>query len=497
MPITVTCPACQNTLKVKDEYAGKKGKCPKCQALMPIPALVGAAAPAAVAAKPVNREASRPAPKPATSVNSAPAPAAAPVNPTATTPAAKSADEVRAEILAAFGGQLQIPPVSFGRKLGTVFVLLVLALLPVGYWLLLAGLAGGLVWLWTSDAGKQLSFSLFWLAQLGGVFLLLCLLKPMFEPRRRRVQGYPVAPDQEKLLVEVVGKVCQQLNAPPPRKIVLECSTRLDADYGGLTGLLRRDATLTIGLPLLASLSVEQFVGLVAGQMAQYRRGAGCRATNLVREIDGWLWRSIFQRDRFDQWLSRMISRRPGFHSGTLLWPLWGIKLVAQAVLWVPMFIANTVASAVVRRTELDGDRCHARLVGGQTFADVLPRMRIIDYTWQGLLTELAFRHRDQSLPDSLPRQMQLQMVDMTPDLCAILLETAVKPEEKPFDSRPADSDRLAAVASEPKTGIFRCDQPASILLANFASTSRSMTWDYYVATFGSQLLKTALKKVG
>ena len=263
------------------------------------------------------------------------------------------------------------------------------------------------------------------------------------------------------MLTELVAKICEQVGAPPPNAIVLECSTRLAAEYrSGIIGWLRRDEVLTIGLPLMASLSVEQFAGLVAGQMAQFRRRAGCRATNAIRAINGWLWRSIYDDGRFDDWLKR-ATNRPGLNAGKLFFPLRGIKLVAQGVLWVPMFIGNTVASGLVKRTELDGDRCHARLAGGRNLAEVLPRLKIIDYTWQGLLAELAFRHRDQSLPDSLPQQMQLQMVDMTPDLCEILLETAVKPQEKPFDSRPRDADRLAAAASEPKTGVFHCDLAA------------------------------------
>ena len=37
MPITVTCEGCGKTLKVKEELAGKRGKCPACGALLTIP----------------------------------------------------------------------------------------------------------------------------------------------------------------------------------------------------------------------------------------------------------------------------------------------------------------------------------------------------------------------------------------------------------------------------------------------------------------------------
>ncbi len=37
MPIPVVCPGCQATFRVSDKYAGKKGPCPKCKAVISIP----------------------------------------------------------------------------------------------------------------------------------------------------------------------------------------------------------------------------------------------------------------------------------------------------------------------------------------------------------------------------------------------------------------------------------------------------------------------------
>lgn len=38
MAIEVTCPACHQTMMVKDSFAGKKGACPKCKAAVEVPA---------------------------------------------------------------------------------------------------------------------------------------------------------------------------------------------------------------------------------------------------------------------------------------------------------------------------------------------------------------------------------------------------------------------------------------------------------------------------
>jgi predicted Zn finger-like uncharacterized protein len=67
MPIRLTCPSCSATLSVKDEYAGRAVKCPKCGGV--IPASAGAPAPAA---------ASPPPSKPAPALPPEPAPAPPP-----------------------------------------------------------------------------------------------------------------------------------------------------------------------------------------------------------------------------------------------------------------------------------------------------------------------------------------------------------------------------------------------------------------------------------
>ena len=111
---------------------------------------------------------------------------------------------------------------------------------------------------------------------------------------------------------------------------------------------------------------------------------------NMIRGINRWFWQAIYGQSRFDQWLA-IVAERPHFHLAKLLLPLGGAKLVVRVALLVPMFIANTVAAAVVRRSELDADRCSVRLVGRKTFAAVLERVELVEFTWEGVIAELEF----------------------------------------------------------------------------------------------------------
>lgn len=74
MPIRLTCSACSKPMQAPDVAAGKRVKCPNCQAVVSVPMQAAAAAPAAVPARP----APPPVPPPAPPVPAAPAPAPVP-----------------------------------------------------------------------------------------------------------------------------------------------------------------------------------------------------------------------------------------------------------------------------------------------------------------------------------------------------------------------------------------------------------------------------------
>lgn len=509
MAIVVDCPHCKEKLSIKDEYAGRKGKCPKCQKPIQVPGtppVVGntstvvltkssVAAPKATSTVTTKTVATKTAPP--VPMQSGETVRAASATHVLSKPLANPED-TKQQVLASIQGKMTPPTVPLMRKLGTLLVLGVVILLPLFYIAAFAGLIYAMYWLLTSTSSyaQQLDSTIKLVAEIGIAVILVCLLKPLIEPRRKALGLVSLPPDQEALLNELVAKICEQIDAPRPGKIQTECSVRLAAESRRmLMGLFHRDVVLTVGVPLIACLSVEQLSGLMAGQMAQFRRRAGSRLTNTIRAINGWLWRSVYDDGRWDAWLRRVAERRH-FHLAKLLLPLRAIRMFANAALFVPMFIGNTIASSLVRTVELDSDRAGARLVGRETFAAALVRLGLIEFTWQGVLAELDYLHKNQQLPDSLPKQLALRMLDMTPELVAALRETVANPEEKPFDSRPSNEERLEATKEEPATGVMECRLPAQVLLADYEGLSQKITWEYYLPLFGSKLQKDSLTPV-
>jgi hypothetical protein len=323
---------------------------------------------------------------------------------------------------------------------------------------------------------------------------VLGLGKPLVVPTRRSLPRFSLDPSREKLLWAWVEQVARALGAPLPRAITLECST--DVRVRGAGGwLVHRPGELTLGLPLLACLKAEELGGLVARELAPYRRGAARGRVGLIRGLHGWVWRGVFEPDRWDQWLARK-TRRPGWHAGKCLLPLRVLAWCARAALFVPMFLADTLAGPIVRRSLLDAERCAAGPCGQRSWRSAVARERIAAFQWESLLAELDFLAREQRLPDSLPHELMQRMSQVTPELGTALLETVARPVEQLFDSRPDDAQRQAAVADADEQGPLSAGWPAWLLLHHGVEVARRLTWDLYRHQLGPRALQTQLTEV-
>ena len=205
---------------------------------------------------------------------------------------------------------------SAAYRLGLVVVAMAMLLLPLVY-LGLIVLAGLAVWwhltanLWILE-GRSGGF---WkiLAYLGpavaGVVVVFFLVKPVLARPERRREPVPLDRDAEPVLFAFIEQICRQVRAPVPRRVQVDCQVNASAGFlPRPLGLLRRDLVLTIGLPLVAGLSVRELGGVLAHEFGHFAQGGGMRLTALVRGINGWFGRVVYERDQWDDELERWAS---------------------------------------------------------------------------------------------------------------------------------------------------------------------------------------------
>src|SRR4029450_10901664 len=100
---------------------------------------------------------------------------------------------------------------------------------------------------------------------------------------------YSLTPQSDPVLFAFIARVCEQVKAPLPSRVDVDCRINASAHFRrGLWSLHSNDLVLTIGLPLVAGLTMEEFAGVLAHEFGHFAQGAGMRVTDVGRERGNW-----------------------------------------------------------------------------------------------------------------------------------------------------------------------------------------------------------------
>ncbi len=457
MPISVTCPQCSTTLKVKDELAGKRGKCPKCQGAVQIPAA------SAAETKPAPPFAPQPAKK--TSL---------------------SAEERRARVLGLLSGPMEKLSAPFSFRLRMFMAATATCLLPALYAVLVTLFLGGAV-MWFLYAPSIVGSGAVLLYGPVAVLLIigLALLKPLIAPRPAKGKVKSLARDKAPLLFEFVDKIAAALNAEGPKQITVDGNP----DFHGSRSHLH------IGLPLVACCTVDQLAGMIAHECGRHVKGTASGTASFVRGISHFFFRAVKQRDAWDESIyAATTSRRSVL--GKLLWPLRILFSLVKILLWPLMYLGQLFSGLLLQKTEFDADLCQIRLIGSGPYEATFRTLRVIDFAWKQVQADLVFQHKENQLPDNLPRQLESAVAQIPDEFRAGLAVEADTTETADFALMPAEKDRLAAAIAAASPGIYSCPLPATVLFDDFDSLAKDVTWDYYLVELGPPLERRFLQPV-
>ena len=523
MSIGVDCPGCQTSFQVDPKHAGKLGQCPHCRERVRVPHLKPAAPPVArpiptgraeppvkprpiidldddgeqtyglaseaatiVAARVRAAKAARVQAIAAAQLGSGDAPAMEPQ----VRPSGRHFRTPR-EILAGFRGAIEpVRPTSTYRAwIGIIAVVMVL--LPLVYLGLVAAVASAVCWhathnhvIFQSGGGHKLAVILYFAPIVAGVVVVAFMLKPLFARSGKQAQVRKLNPAKEPLLFAFVEGICDAVGAPMPTEIEVDCDVNAGARLVSWVFSPSRRLVLRIGLPLVAGLSLRQLTGVLAHEFGHFSQGAGMRLTVLVRTINLWFARVVYERDAWDQTLIRWSTRDAGV--GIIL------GLVIQAavwftrrVLWVLMHVGHLVSGFMSRQMEFDADRYETRMVGTKTFEATAVRLSDLGLAWQAAHNDLAAHWRERRLPDDLAKLLMLKDAEFSPEVRKAVRAEALARTTGLFDTHPCDSERIASSRLENSRGIFKLDGPASELFRDFEALSRAATFEYYKAQLG------------
>ncbi|WP_254507112.1 M48 family metallopeptidase [Anatilimnocola floriformis] len=502
MPITVICEDCSHQLVVGDQMAGKQGLCPNCKTVLTVPAQIDAAAQKAIGHSVATAGAH-------TAVRSVPVTtvtkhqsAVAPAAPAAAANDALQGPALRAAVMNGFRGSFPPVPTAHNYKLGMFLTASFMVLLPLVYLLVIFAVGGGVLWHLSNNhvmlhgvrgRGAMIVFAIYIAPAIIGAIIVAFMFKPFFAWPGRQGRTRSVTQQSDPLLFEFVEKICELVGSPRPRRIDVDCDINASASFrNGWLSLLGDDMVLRIGMPLAAGLSLQQFAGVLAHEFGHFSQGFGMRLTYVVRSINGWFTRVVFERDAWDEWLQEAAPSLDLRISWILYLAMAGIWL-SRRILWCLMYSGHLVAGYMLRQMEFDADRYEARLAGSETFGATCRQLRLLQFAWQGAQADLNTYSREGRLADNLPRLLMANLKQLPPEAKQAVEEIIAKEKGSLFDSHPPDQDRIASAQAEQAPGVFFSNLPATAIFGHFDAISRGVTEDLYRSIFGPDFQSTAM----
>jgi Zn-dependent protease with chaperone function len=410
-------------------------------------------------------------------------------------------------VLAQLDGHIEPVPISPVYRLGLILVAVVMILLPVIYVGLIALVGYGVYLHATNDtfllhggggrrsSGGSRGALLAYLGPLvtGGI-LLLFMIKPLFARRGKASNLKTLERAREPLLFEFVDRLCDVVGSRRPRRINVDCQVNASAGFsGGLLSLFGHNLVLTIGLPLAAGLNLRQLTGVLAHEFGHFAQGTAMRVSYIVRSINMWFARVVYERDRWDEQLDRWASDSGSAGIAIVLWVSKLMVWLTRRVLWALMQVGHAVSCFLLRQMEFDADRYEARVSGSDAFeqtARLLPQLSVAS---NGAFADLSQAWSERRLCDDLPALILHNAKDMSDEVRKKVEALVAEKKTGWFDTHPADADRIASARRENAPGLFTAEMPATVLFSDFPALCRETSQAFYRETLGPKFEQAAL----
>ncbi len=313
-----------------------------------------------------------------------------------------------------------------------------------------------------------------------GIILVFFMVKPFFARQAKGPEPLTLDPAKEPLLFAFVEKICGLVGAPVPSRIDVDC--QVNASAGLRRGLWSKDLVLTIGLPLASGMNMRQFAGVLAHEFGHFAQGAGMRLTYVIRKINFWFARVVYERDKWDVDLE-LSAKNADFRIGIVLHAARGCVWLTRRILWALMSAGHAISCFMLRQMEYDADSYEAKLAGSDVFESTASRLQILNVAAQCAYGDVRQSWTSNRLPESLPVLINHRASSLPPDVREKLANSQ-PPKTGWFDTHPCDVDRVNAARALNEPGVFRLDKPAAELFSNFNELSKAVTLHQYEKHF-------------
>ncbi len=402
------------------------------------------------------------------------------------------------EVISAFKGTITKPRTSIIYQLGLLVVTIATLLLPVLY-LGLVVLAAWGTYYWATEFrylltafrgggfyGLMFRFFMFGGPLFVGVVLTLFMIKLLFASAPKHSQPLALNPENEPVLFAFIRQICRTLQAPMPTRVDVDCDLNASASFrSGTFSFLRGDLVLPLGLPLVAGFNANQLAEVIAHEFGHFNQGLGMRLSYVIRRINAWFYRVIYERDSWDVTLDELAETEEFWVTvvvGFARLGVWFSRLILKLLMW----IGHLIGCFLIRQMEYDADASSIRLAGSQTFEESTRRLHVLSKVLEQSYTQLKHGFaKSKMLPDNFPAFMAMHDEKLSHEERSTLENTMGLEPTSAWSTHPSHGDRIRRARQVGESGVFSLDVPATALFSKFGILAQQVTRLHYTDDLG------------
>jgi Zn-dependent protease with chaperone function len=386
------------------------------------------------------------------------------------------------------------PRTSLLYQFNLLLVAVVMVLLPLIYCALVGLAAYGVYYHavhhagWITGMGARsgrLAFGMviiYLIPLVVGAVVVFFMIKPIFAGRPKRAQPLALNPADNPLLYAFIEKICETVGAPSPKRIDLDCDLNASASFRrGFGSMFGNDLVLTIGLPLVANLSAAEFGGVVAHEFGHFTQSIGMRLSYLIRRINFWFIRVVYERDSWDEALEEWSQ---SIEDGWVAMVVWTAQIgvwFARMILRILMYIGLLIGGFMMRQMEYDADAWEIKLSGSEAFERTQRKLATLSAATEKMYRQIhALWTTTHQLPDNISELLRQHHESLPSEVLQKIEDTSGMERTGLFDSHPSLADRIRQARRAQDPGVFHDERPASELFSSFEHPARFVTFLHY-----------------
>jgi len=288
---------------------------------------------------------------------------------------------------------------------------------------------------------------------------------------------------EEPLLWDVVEHVCRTMRAPVPKRIVVTHDANAAVNAGpiwrSLLGL--HDISLMIGMPLAGSLTLREFLGVLAHETGHLRqRGSGIvsvAAGSLMQRLQWGVHgrtESDWQIELFEEYADTPMLERVWMRvrrAGNAI-----SRLICGALLGV----AGAAWSFARRRQEINADLHEIALAGSMAFESASHRILTLGVAEERASEQVRRMTDKRTAPEDIPALIldHAQMLGAEGQTAA-KRDVASEGAAEWFDAYPEHRERIRRARELNQPGIVAIEAPAIALFQNFDLACQRATYGF------------------